>query len=55
MESASLSNEALLAQLSDEEDMNRDSNFQYAIIGDENCSRMKEDILDYLHQKDLLS
>ena len=53
--SGALSNEALLAQMSDEDDMNQDSNFQYAVIGDENCTRMKEDILDYLHQKDLLS
>ena len=50
-----MSTEAMLAQLSDEDDMNQDSNFQFAIIGDENCSHLKDQILEYLHQKDLLS
>ena len=50
----SLSNEELLAQLSDEDDMNQDSNFQYAIVGDEDCSQLKDAILSFLHEKDLL-
>ena len=50
-----MSTEAMLAQLSDEEDMNEDSNFQFAIVGDENCSHIKDQILEFLHQKDLLS
>ena len=49
MEGQALSNEALLAQLSDEDDMNQESSFQYAIVGDENCSRLKDLILEFLH------
>ena len=52
---AMMSNEELLAQLSDEDDMNNDSNFQFAIVGDNNCAQVKDEILEYLHQKDLLS
>ena len=49
-----LSNEELLAQLSDEEDLNEE-NFQFAIIGDGSCAEKRDDVLDFLHQKDLLS
>ena len=43
------STEELLAELSDEDDMGEDSNFQFAIVGDQNCSQMKDLILEYLH------
>ena len=46
---AMMSNEELLAQLSDEDDMNNDSNFQFAIVGDNNCAQVKDEILEYLH------
>ena len=39
---AMMSNEELLAQLSDEDDMNNDSNFQFAIVGDNNCTQVKD-------------
>lgn len=32
-----------------------DTNFQLAIVGDEECFQRKDNILEYLHQKDLLS
>ena len=50
-----LSSEELMAMLSEEEDMNQVSNYSYAIVGDQNCSHLKDSILEFLHQKDLLS
>lgn len=50
-----LSSEELMAMLSEEEDLNQDSLYSYAIVGDQNCSHLKDSILEFLHQKDLLS
>ena len=47
--------EARLAQHSDEDDFEKESQFQFAIVGDKNCLENKDRILEFLHQKDLLS